>query len=848
MKPLTIFTSLLVMATLSSCSEKSTPLGDGGYGKEKGEVCTQTSECGPNLYCTGIGICEEQGEPGTKGQGEDCTATQDCLIEYVCSSLGICVKPGDGAVGDECQGTESCSKGLVCSGSGTCANPGDPGTSDQGGACEKAEDCILGLVCADEKCIAVTYWSGATCNPDDGPVRAYFEIPRNGEPLSEFYRLPFPNDIRMKDGHIDLNGHPNPALVLPEELGDIVSDYFKAIEEDVDGFGVNTAVSLRTSGLIDYDTLLVNDDGTKKASLRFVNIDKNSKEYGSGVGFSMIANSSRRKYICENWIAVKPSTGRPLSPSTTYAVLLLKGIKDPDGMLIARDKDFEIVMGDKEPDNADEKAAWLAYTPLRTFLADEELGEKNIAPSDVISAAVFTTMNPRAKMAKFREVVHSQNTPALKNLTLCNGTAKSPCDDGKEETHVCPTSQNPDFYELQGIYSTPVFQSGTVPYETPADGGAISYDKDGKPKIQREDQVCVAISIPRTPMPQEGWPVVVFAHGTGGNYRTFINNGTAAALANIKDDGIDVSQMAVMGIDAGMHGPRRGSTESPDMLFFNFRNPRAARDNLYQAVADKYQLVRLIKSIDIKSSGSPLGDAISFNKSKVFYFGHSQGSFEGVPFAAYEPDVSAIVLSGAGGYLLGSFLEKTKPYNIAAGVQLALADGRLGTTHPLLNLLQLFFEEVDSINFGRALFVEPVEGVKRKHVYMSYGVADSYMPPLTIDALARAVSLGLVDQPAERCGDGACVWSETCTTCEQDCPKKEVCKPSDPLFTLVDAPVKENVSLGAAEKVTAAMVQYVSDGTYDDHFVVFQNATAKRQSTYFLGTAAKDGAPTIPAK
>ena len=40
--------------------------------------------------------------------------------------------------------------------------------------------------------------------PDD-PKQSYFEVPRGEDrDPAEFYSLPFPNDIRRKDGHIDL--------------------------------------------------------------------------------------------------------------------------------------------------------------------------------------------------------------------------------------------------------------------------------------------------------------------------------------------------------------------------------------------------------------------------------------------------------------------------------------------------------------------------------------------------------------------------------------------------------------------------------------------------------------------
>jgi hypothetical protein len=224
------------------------------------------------------------------------------------------------------------------------------------------------------------------------------------------------------------------------------------------------------------------------------------------------------------------------------------------------------------------------------------------------------------------------------------------------------------------------------------------------------------------------------------------------------------------------------------------------------------------------------------------------------------------VLSGAGGYLLGSLLGKTKPVNVAGLVKLALADNHVSTSHPLLNLLQLFFEEVDAVNYGQAIFSVPEQNVDPKHTFLSFGVADSFTPPGTINALGWSMSIRQVRQAAQRCKDGVCNGTESCQTCADDCGKcpdgatcgngscesgescavcQEDCKPCPDQYAFDDPPVTGNISKAGGLKYTAAMVQYVSDGTYDDHFVIFKNPQGVKQSTQFLGTAVKDGVPTI---
>jgi hypothetical protein len=827
------------------CEPEDVPQADGGL-LEPGENCTGVGQCQSGLVCDGTGECARPSDPNTADVGEGCAAAVECRYHLVCSSTSQCALRGDGIKDDPCKGDQDCGPGLTCASSGLCDDKGVVGTYQTGEACSEPSDCAFTLVCAADKCARLAYWPGSDCESvDTGELRAYFEIPRGAEALKEFYRQPFPSDIRLKNGRIDLKGHPNPKDALPDGLSQIVGSYFDAIEEDVDGFGVNMAIHIRTSGTVDYGTVTVNKDKTTGAepTIRFVNIDPDSPGYGLGVSFALFAGSDRQKYMCYNWISVRPQVGRPLQYNTTYAVILRKGIATKEESLVGQDKDFKIVIGDAEPADADEKAAWDAYAPLRTYLKDVTLHEGTaIDTKTVVGAAVFTTMNPRKKMAQFRQVVRSRPDPNPSDLMLCDGAKKSPCEALAADTHKCPDSSDASFHELQATYQTPVFQTGTAPYETT--GGAIAYDQDNKPKVAREESACLALTIPKgAVMPAEGWPVVIFAHGTNGSYRSFINGGTAKSLAKVVDGVNTVSQMAMIGIDGGMHGPRRNSDKDPGDLFFNLLNPRAARDNVYQAVADKYQLLRVIENLELDASKSPTGSALKFDTNKIYYFGHSQGATEGVPFVAYEPKIAASVFSGAGGYLIGSMLNKTKPVNVSAMIRLALADNSVGSTHPLLNLIQLFFEEVDTINYGKALFAKPVEGIDPRHIFMSYGIADGYTPPLSIDGLATVMEAHILDQPAEYCGDGFCTWNETCKTCAADCPEKEC--DAEQKYQTVSTPVKENTSSGGV-KATAAMGQYSGGGDYDDHFVIFEDENAKMQSTHFLGTAARDGAPTIP--
>ena len=282
------------MLAIGACT--SSTVMDGGsvtVSQGVGANCTNSAECRSDLACDpGTHTCQPT---GAVTQGMPCTITGDCAPGLFCNYEGAapaCAPAGNALPGATCTDTASCVRGAVCVRNapglyGVCEVPRggeitgpDGGTlafpdgqtpsagagNDIGGACMSQLDCLAGLTCASgsNTCQppapgigAATPWAGETCTPDDtGSTKAYFEIPAaDGTPPHDFFRLPFPNDIRRdpSTGHINLNGFPHPGNGI---IGfDLVQRYALASQQDLDGFGTNQDVYFRFSGGIDFQTL-----------------------------------------------------------------------------------------------------------------------------------------------------------------------------------------------------------------------------------------------------------------------------------------------------------------------------------------------------------------------------------------------------------------------------------------------------------------------------------------------------------------------------------------------------------------------------------------------------------------
>jgi len=150
-----------------------------------------------------------------------------------------------------------------------------------------------------------------------------FRVPRSTDPPgnSDFYRLPFPNDIRKHNGRISLQGHPRP--------GGLVDLYIGAIEADSTGFGTNQAVYLRFSRDPDVTPSTRLERSPWSTSPRLARV-RHTKSITWFVGNSATA------YLCNRHMMIRPAFGQPLRPGTTYAAILRQTVHDATATPLAR--------------------------------------------------------------------------------------------------------------------------------------------------------------------------------------------------------------------------------------------------------------------------------------------------------------------------------------------------------------------------------------------------------------------------------------------------------------------------------------------------------------------------------
>lgn len=617
-----------------------------------------------------------------------------------------------------------------------------------------------------------------SCGADG--ATAIHELPAAGVDRSglTFFDTPWPTDLRLDaSGHIDVSSFPNPANVP------LLEDYKAEMNARLDGYSVSAPAYFRFDAPIDPATLPVDGTASLQEGSAVVAVALDGPRAGERHAMVGHFREEATLYWPANTLAVRPPHGLPLEPRTTYAIALTRELRAADGGAIRRSGTLdELLAGGGDP------AAASLYEPAIAALAGVGVAER-----DIVNLTVFTTQHPTLELEQARDWLVAQEPPAR-----------------------VPTSERwiedtADYRLVQGAYYSPIFQDGELPYS--GTGGEVTV-VDGVPTVHGEFEARYAMTVPTGEMPESGWPIVLYAHGTGGDFQTFVRNGVGRDLAQ--------RGFVTMGVDQIHHGPRNPGPAGPESLVFNFANPLAFRDNARQAALDVVAQAAFVRA-HTEITPRAIGEGTFVDPERVYFYGHSQGGLNGPLFLAIDDQAQGGVLSGAGGHLAIALVDKVEPLNIPqlAGFLLrfpgsgaaALEQEHLVYEHPILALLQTWTDVADPTNYAHYLFRAPRPGFAPKSILQTEGITDAYTPPRSIEALATAAGIP---------------------------PLMPVLQPIEAMDVIglapVSGPVHANVAGGGA---TAGLIQ--ADG---GHFVAFDDGLRERIADFFGSFA--EGVPTIP--
>ena len=577
-----------------------------------------------------------------------------------------------------------------------------------------------------------------------------------------FFGKPWPSDTRTIDGRPDMSNFPE------QGTNPLIDDYIAEIEQ-LDGFGTNAPIFVPLTAAIESlpspeETL------TPGGSVMLLDIDPRSPERGQLTPVRLSQQATETTWQRSDLLAVQPVWGFPLRPRTTYALLLSKDfVSDNNSWRRGQD-----------------------WTALENTLLSMRLDT-----AEVGYALMFTTQDPVQEMARFTARIQSDLTvPAL-------------------DQELVRYWQAPQYGAYRGEVWVPMWQHGSKPYL--AEGGGFAFDDDGMPLLAGWERALFTLTLPRDQaMPEAGWPIVIYGHGTGGDYRSFAAGSNMSPADQLARKGI-----AAFGISLPLHGDR-GTAVDPALASFNYLNPASARACFRQGALDQIYLSVLLTRLQHVFS-SEEGDILT-DPERVAYMGHSHGGLIGAIAAPFFGEkVKATFLSGAGGGLSTTLVTRDAgDFDIQGILENALnfTEGDILTeTHPVVAMVQTLAEVTDPINYAPFWSNRsPHWSTSPMHVLMTEGLNDQQTPPDTAEALAAAGRLPILS-PAVNISLAHRLMDDGLDT----------------------APLYANRETWSGKRVSTALAQYGDE----DHFVIFNNPDAAALYTEFLSTALDGSSPWI---
>lgn len=575
--------------------------------------------------------------------------------------------------------------------------------------------CLLGAASLLFSCL------GIDTNPRK-QTREFVEALLGGTSMED---TPWPSDIFLKDGHIDVKSIPLDGGQRPLELLAL------AISE-MDGAPVYGSVFFPVRGEI--------VDGPWPGEAKWIDLDGGKRAFET----KLWARAETSEII-----ALAPR-GEVLSAGHRYAVIARGGSVRPSPEMI------DALNG-------------------RGPFASAYSGFPGYGLGDEFAVTVFTVGHPTRMVERIREVAAGLPPPVVRVTKVVRGAAL-------EDFAGVPTTTRPGLGNPAGILHDALdaiilgeFDAPSFLSAAPPGFGRIEVDNAGAPIVKGTEAIPFMLTLPKRDMADwTGLPIIIFQHGLNAGRSQVLTCANSYARAGY----------ATIGVDALWHGDRApvkpdavhnfsgapgadGLADANDFgaaaYLFNFGGDptqgiepfdgRYVRDNFRQAIVDLTELARLLRHGDLSAiaASDPAFDGLAFDTETIVYTSESFGSVLGGSVIAVSPDLAGAVLSVAGG---GIFLPMYPNSPLFAGLLTPLIratfDGLLDVSDPSvlpaeaqrsLSLLNAVISPGDPLSFA------PLISERQRNVLVLQARSDELIPNQATELLARAMGAAAVTLP-----------------------------------------------------------------------------------------------------
>ncbi len=600
----------------------------------------------------------------------------------------------------------------------------------------------------------------------EGPT-IRFNLPADGAP--DPLEVPFPTDL-----------HLGPDGTLPATLGKWdnfgIATSGPVIDSGLaglDGFGrsVGAVFLLETEDAVDPGTLVGSE------TIAIVDIDEASPDRGS------VIPTSAGYVAAFRTLAVQPELAE-LKGGRRYAALVTSGVRTSGGESLAAAPDLAEIA------NTD---AAQRSTPAEVLYgqAFDTLAIAGFEPQSIAGLAVFTIQTRDQELRTTRDAIVAGEygaAPQLQGELFRFGAGEHPGWTATLDAWLGDAPDGPDGTDLPGFAQFEPASDGTAhdaigavvsgtfpapdfrrPFTMTADpeDGTFERGPDGSlVVVDPAAAVPVTFVLPLTPPPPEGWPVILFGHGTPSHRSYVMSVANELARAGFATVAIDAPEhgLRTTGVDDGgsaFRGSYRGpdgmaddvtylaSTLGPLGFFVNFGR---GRDTRSQTILDYVQARRLVANpdLDLSPAAEQYGDATPrLDPDRIGWVGVSYGGLNGMVLAAVEPEIDAFVLDVGGGaefVTIGGAPANLPQVDFALGSfgLPSAAEARYSRYNPVLTVLQMMFDATDPASF--AYETTHSDRGPGPHLYVIAVDHDELVPNYGTDLVASLMGLTQVSQ------------------------------------------------------------------------------------------------------
>lgn len=620
-------------------------------------------------------------------------------------------------------------------------------------------------------------------------------------PGEGFFEDAFPSDNRAQpDGSYGFGLWPG------YEDNRTVRLWLEAADELVRGWGLTSGVYVWFTRPIDASSISTDPTAARDTSDGLPAVALVSED-GELLPLTCKVTNTDGAAHPANQLACHSPFGVLRRPGTRYSLVLTSKIRAEDGSALVASDAMATLLGGDDVGGVD----------AGPYVATLEALAAHADTRDVVGVFPFTTGDPARRLVDVAAFYDALPDP--------------------EPTRAFEVVADYDEYVvLESATRVPIIQAGALPYTNPPDGKIVW--EDGVPVQQDTQEIRFLVTVPRGPMPEGGWPVLMWLHGSGGTADDMLHRGAWGGRNRPPRPGTGpagvVAPYGVAGFaaDFQIHGTRFNPPDTTGLMLYNLLgNPRATVDNFLVAACEVELHARLLSSIridpavapEVLDAGASQDGMIRFNPQRVSLLGQSMGSTIGAPAMTISRNIQAGVLSGSGGILIEIAVEATEPLPInrlLPGVLGYRRDEVLDQHDIMLHTLQHVWDFVDPNVHSPHVQGAPHEGIPPKHILQHSGVGDGYFTVPSKASMSAALGVDLVEPVVESEALDTMAWTGHADA--------------------IPLPAQGN----AASGVTAVVAQYPAS-VLDGHHVAYQRDDTKAQYACWVRSVGVNGPPVF---